>query len=469
MRRMLLLPILVAACFISGRTQTAQLDSPQTSSSTAPELLQARQLLLEASTLTKNAPERQQEVMVANISGQLMRAGDLPAAQATISLLKNPEGQAEATGSIAWSLTNSGHTETALRLIAATKAGNSRDVAYRQVAQLLADKKDFDEAMQVAQSIESPYYHSDALVRIASSQTHHADRSRVSKALQEALEVAETATKRDPACAVIFNDIALVEREIGPTPEAISALRTFTTIAFARKDETGETDYLQQLAETRAQLGDTTGALQLVRTLPKGSSADSIYMAISDEALRHSSVTEALAAASKIAEPSMREFALQHIAEARSSDASLTDAKRAVEKIETAQAKGRAIAHLALEQSRFHDPVAYQTIQLWRETIGDGVGLPSTGQDKIVVAYALLAEFANARQMLDNLRDPEDRAWALWNLTGFLVQKGRLQEALDLANNESSDHAKVYALLGTATGILDRAESDAQAMVEKKQ
>jgi hypothetical protein len=122
-----------------------------------------------------------------------------------------------------------------------------------------------------------------------------------------------------------------------------------------------------------------------------------------------------------------------------------------------------------LKQSQVHDPVAYQTIQLWRETVGDGVGLPASGQDKIVVAYALLGEFANARQLLDSLRDPEDRAWALWNLTGFLVQKGRLQEALDLATNESSDHAKVYALLGTATGILDRAEYDAQAMAEKKQ
>jgi len=160
---------------------------------------------------------------------------------------------------------------------------------------------------------------------------------------------------------------------------------------------------------------------------------------------------------------------LLRIADARSSDASLTDAKRAVEKIETAQAKGWAIAQLALEQSRFHDPVAYHTIQFWRETIGDGVGLPASGQDKIVVAYALLADFTSARQMLNTLRDPEDRAWALWNLTGFLVENGRLQEALDLANNESSDHTKVYALLGTATGILDRAESDAQAMDEKKQ
>jgi len=467
---MLLLPILVAAClFSSGRTQTTQNDSPQTSTRTASELLQARQLLLEASMLTKNVPQRQQEVMVANISGQLMRAGDLPAAQATIGLLKNPEGQAEATGSVAWFLTNSGHTETALRLIAATKAGASRDNVYLQVAQLLATKKDFDQAMQVARSIESPYYRSEALVRIASSPTHDADRAPISNALQEALEVAETATKRDPACAVIFGNIALVEREIGPTPETISALRTFTTIAFARKQEAGETDYLLQLAETRAQLRDTAGALQIVRMLPKGTSANSIYMAISDEALRHSSVTEALAAALKIAEPSMRDAALLRIADARSSDASLTDAKRAVEKIETAQAKGWAIAQLALEQSRFHDPVAYHTIQFWRETIGDGVGLPASGQDKIVVAYALLADFTSARQMLNTLRDPEDRAWALWNLTGFLVENGRLQEALDLANNESSDHTKVYALLGTATGILDRAESDAQAMDEKKQ
>jgi len=451
MRRMLLLPILVAACFISGSTQTAQLDSPQTSSSTAPELLQARQLLLEASMLAKRALKRQQGVMVANISGQLMRAGDLPAAQATIGLLKEPEAQAEATGSVAWSLTKSGQVETALRLLAVTKAGNNRDVAYLQVAQLLADKGDFDQAMRVAHFIENPYRLTDALVRIASFQTRDTDPSHVSQALQAALKVAETATKLDPACAVIFNNIALVEREIGPTPETTSALQTFTTIAVARKDKTGETDYLHQLAETRAQLGDTTGALQIVQALPKGSSADSI------------------AAASQISEPSMRDFALQHIAEARSSDAGLTDARRAVEKIETVQAKGRAIANLALKQSQVHDPVAYQTIQLWRETVGDGVGLPASGQDKIVVAYALLGEFANARQLLDSLRDPEDRAWALWNLTGFLVQKGRLQEALDLATNESSDHAKVYALLGTATGILDRAEYDAQAMAEKKQ
>jgi tetratricopeptide (TPR) repeat protein len=466
---MLLLPILVAACFISGSTQTAQLDSPQTSSSTAPELLQARQLLLEASMLAKRALKRQQGVMVANISGQLMRAGDLPAAQATIGLLKEPEAQAEATGSVAWSLTKSGQVETALRLLAVTKAGNNRDVAYLQVAQLLADKGDFDQAMRVAHFIENPYRLTDALVRIASFQTRDTDPSHVSQALQAALKVAETATKLDPACAVIFNNIALVEREIGPTPETTSALQTFTTIAVARKDKTGETDYLHQLAETRAQLGDTTGALQIVQALPKGSSADSIYLAISDEALLHSSVTKAIAAASQISEPSMRDFALQHIAEARSSDAGLTDARRAVEKIETVQAKGRAIANLALKQSQVHDPVAYQTIQLWRETVGDGVGLPASGQDKIVVAYALLGEFANARQLLDSLRDPEDRAWALWNLTGFLVQKGRLQEALDLATNESSDHAKVYALLGTATGILDRAEYDAQAMAEKKQ
>jgi hypothetical protein len=66
-----------------------------------------------------------------------------------------------------------------------------------------------------------------------------------------------------------------------------------------------------------------------------------------------------------------------------------------------------------------------------------------------------------------DLADQESRLWPLWSITSMMVSAGHKQEALALAENENAAYPKAYALLGTATGILDRLEAETKARAEK--
>ena len=86
----------------------------------------------------------------------------------------------------------------------------------------------------------------------------------------------------------------------------------------------------------------------------------------------------------------------------------------------------------------------------------------------IAVTRSVLGDFAGAQEIVRGMREPESRVWPLWNITSMLAEAGRENEAVTIAEDEDSPQPKLYALLGTAQGLLTRAASEAQASTAKK-
>jgi hypothetical protein len=439
---------------------------PQPGSAQDDRVSQARQLLLEASALIKDVPEFQQESAVANISGQLTRAGDLANALVTVHLLKKPEAEGFAMGSIAWQLVSSGHAAQALSLLQKTKESQGTDVSYERVAQLLGEKGDFEQGLRAAHLIKEPNRLGETLVRLAVLQAKAGDRANTSRALGEALAMAEDATNKDPSYATLFNQIARSQTDTGETPETTLALRRFSALAYTRKVETGDTSLLRDLGATEAYLGDIAGATQIVQEV-QGGSADFVYMSISQERAQRGLMGEALAAASKISAPGLRDSTLREIAILRRNDGTPNDSFEAIEKMNDPSNRDEVIAALALEQAQSEDSAAYETLQLWQATTNGGAGDRGKSREMAVVTYGVLGDFASAERILRSIQEPEARMWPLWNLMRFLVNRGHTQEAVDVAHHEEAACPRLYALLGTAEGILDRVESDAKIGPER--
>jgi hypothetical protein len=439
---------------------------PQPGSAQSDRVSQARQLLLEASALIKDIPQIQQPSAAANISGQLTRAGAMTDALAIVHLLKKPEDEGLAMGSVAWQLVHSGNAAQALSLLHEAKESQGRDVSYEQVAQLLGEKCDFEQALRVSHLIKEPNRLTETLVRLAVMQAKAGDRANTGRILAEALDVAENAAKKDPGYATTFNQIASAQAETGETPETSLALRRFYAFAYSRKVETGDTSLLRDLAETRAHLGDISGAMQIVQELPDGS-ADLVYMRISEERAQRASMAEAIAAALEISASNLRDLALREIAIARRNDGSLNDSLEVIGKMSEPSDRHDAIAIVALEQAQSQDPTAYQTLQLWEATTGGGTKSFGKSRETAAVTYGLIGDFGSAERILSSIQEPEARQWPLWNLTRLLVNRERTQEAVALAQQEEAALPRAYALLGTAEGILDRVESDAKAEPER--
>src|SRR5262249_32603880 len=123
--------------------------------------------------------------------------------------------------------------------------------------------------------------------------------------------------------------------------------------------------------------------------------------------------------------------------------------------------RAEALASLALKQANQNEATAYQTLVLWQTSTEGGSKASDYARGTAAVSYGLLGDFADAEQTLSVITKPEGRQWPLWNLTRFLVNKGNQQEAIGLAHEEKDSCPKLYALLGTAEGILDNMEAEA--------
>lgn len=424
------------------------------------QLSEARQLLIEAGTLIKDVPEFQQGSAVANVSSQLARAGDLTEALAVVRLLKQEE-QGLAIGCIAWQLAKSGNAAQARSLIEGTK-GPSTNSSFQQLAQLLVQKGDFEQGLGIAHLIIEPQPLADTLVRLAVLRAKDGDRAGASRALDAALDVANDATTKDFRNATIFGEIASAQAEIGETPETSFALGRLYAIAYQRKVGSGDTSLLQDLAATEARIGNISDATDIVGELSEGS-ADYVLILISQEVARKRSMTEALEVASNISALSTRDSALREIAMIRGRAGHSDDSLEAIDMMTNPSSRAEAVGVLALEQAEAEDPGAYTTLQLWEGATGGGIADGGRAREFAAVTYGLLGDFVSAERILSSIQEPEVRVWPLWNLTSFLVNKGHAQEAFDIAYQEEAAYPRVYALLGTASGILDQLESEGKA------
>lgn len=451
-------PLLLAIVFLAVFSPLASAQDPE-------NVRQARQILIEAGSLIKDIPESQKESAAANVAGQLARAGDLAGALGVVHQLK-AERQGLPMGCVGWQLANNGNSEQALSLIQKTAQSQGRDVGFEQVAQVLANKGEAKQALRAAHFIQEPNRLIDTLVRVAIQQGKGDDLAGASRTLDEALEAAEHAASKDFIHAGVFSQIAGAEAEIGDVPETHIALMRLSDFANKQKAQTGETFLLRELAMAEASRGDTSETMEVASQLP-ASDTNPVYMILSESVARRGAMTEALAILQKISEAGTKDSALREIAMVRRSQ-DIGDSFEAIERMRDPSNRSEALATLALELAEDNDPAAYQSLQRWNDSGGERLPKFEQSAGVVAVTYGLLGDFLNAEGLLHSLRDPEKRLWPLWNLTHFLVNNGHTQEALELAKSEENALPKAYALLGTAMGLLDRAEAEAKAAHEKR-
>jgi tetratricopeptide (TPR) repeat protein len=457
--------LLVSALILAAAvTNPCKLPAEQQETSGRDE---ARRLLVEASHLIPEIPGGQQSSAGANIAGQLVRAGDLADALATVRLLAKAEDQTQATGSIAWGLAYGGDFARALALVEGTANGQNKGVQYEILAELRADQGDLKGALQIAHRISGdPGRLVDALLRVGTRVAKAGDLAGAREAIGSALRVTEEALKENVGYAAGYAQVATTQAEIGDTGDAYVTLDRLSAIADRYKGAGGNGMFLPELSCAQAEIGDLKDAQRTNDEMAAGTgTSDLALMCISKEQAKRGLMTEALETASRLSSPAFQGNALQEIGMIRGAHGAASDVLEAIEHISAPQERADAFASLALEQAENEDPAAGATLQrAWKAETEMGAGTSDNVLGTIAVTRAILADFAGAEQVVQGIVNPEARVWPLWNITSFLVAAGHLRDALTLAENEGAAYPKAYALLGTAQGILDHLEAE-----EKKQ
>jgi tetratricopeptide (TPR) repeat protein len=464
-----LVVLLCSGSALSFKTQAFQTQAVQTQDDPqAADREQARQLLVEAGALIKDIPESEQSTFAHNLLLEITRVGDLSSALGVVAMLKRPEDQMDAIGSIAWKLTDSGKLNEALSLIETLKVDETEEVTkkkdetYYLLMDNLVRKNDVEQGLRVSHLIRNPGRRAQALVYAAVLRARAGDRSGARKSLAEALEIIEEAIPGNANLVYVLGTIAQAEGEVGEVPETSRALQQLSAVAYQQKQQTGQTYLLEQLVRTEAHSGHLARASEIIHELSPHNS-DTAYAAIAEAQAKGGRMDEALAAADQIAEPSLRSGMLGVIAGERQARGYLMDALEAVNRIDQPAQRAEALAKLACEQAWANNPAAYLTLQLWHTTSNDGADATDSEREKVAVAYGWLGDFSTAKRILRSIEKSASRSWALWNLTELIVMGGETQEAIDLARQETVALSKAHALLGTAEGILNRLDREARA------
>jgi tetratricopeptide (TPR) repeat protein len=358
----------------------------------------------------------------------------------------------------------------ALELIRNSGVGNDQPkaTAYLFVAQQLAEKHNFDGALQVARLIRNePTFPGQmnvfvtALLRIQSKQAEAGDSSGVKNTLTEALEAAEqeTANSSTPEFAVtragLYAGIAgELDRE-GDRETALSVVeRIYALIAAA--EPASSQDLLLLLATAQASIGEFESALSSAGQLSPGPKRDGILLTVSMERIRRGDPLAALDEASSFSLEGWRNSSLRGIVGALSDSGDYVRALATIDLIREPAERAYGLADLALEQAEKQNAFAAQTVELALEAaLAAGAETKPYVFEVIAVTRAVLGDFVRAEEMISQM-DDEARVWPLWNMTEMLVHAGNEEEAIALAENQSGAYPKVYALLGTATALIDK-------------
>jgi hypothetical protein len=202
-----------------------------------------------------------------------------------------------------------------------------------------------------------------------------------------------------------------------------------------------------------------------------GSNSDIVLMAIAEEQAKQGLMDDALQVADRISDVNLRSSTLRSIAIARGKHGTLQDAIEAIDRIPDNASRSEAIGVLALEQAVVDNPAAALTAQRALEfanEVSSGSVSSGRGFEMLAVTRSVLGDFAGAQEIVRSMPEPGSRVWPLWNLTSMLAEAGRENEAVTLAEDEDSPLPKLYALLGTAEGLVTRIVSEEQASTARK-
>jgi tetratricopeptide (TPR) repeat protein len=430
---------------------------------------EAQQLLLEASQFIRDIPEDQQPSAAANIASLLVRSGDLPDALTTARLPKKADGQALAMRSVVWQLADEGSFTQAIALAESSGDRQAKDETYDILAGSLAEKGNVKGALQIVHRIQNdPIRLVEALLRVASHQGDAGDRTGAQEVMREAIKATEEGAKENLSCTLELLQVARRQAANGNKSDAFITLNQFSEIAHEYKQTEGANHFLEQLAGARAELGDISGAEQAVEENSAGDN-DFALMIISQEQAKLGLMVDALESARRISSLGFKTSALREIAMIQGTHGTLNDALEALNLISDPNRRAEAIATLALEQAENNNPAARVTLQVaWNRAREPNADSPISVLTIVAVTRALLHDFVGAQQIVDDMANSESRVWPLWNMTSMLAHQGHKEEALALAHDEVAPYPKTYALLGTAQGILNRADEEEHSHIKKQ-
>ncbi|HKW17401.1 MAG TPA: hypothetical protein VJO35_07845 [Terriglobales bacterium] len=425
-----------------------------------PTVAFAREILLQASQLVPDIPEPQRMNAASNIANAQVRANDLRGALATLHLLKKPYEVSSGMGIMAFALDSSGKLDDALQFMRDAPANDGKDVGYEQLAQAHAQKKDFSNALRIADLIQNnPSRSVETLTRVAELQWGAGDHPAAERVWDKALEVAEQARKQDPGLASLLVGIATSRVQAGDTAPGYTTLDEFRSIV--EQQQPPDQGKLSVLAMGYVQVGDSTTALRIAKALPAGSNRDICFMSVSIQLSKTGDLADAEATAAEISDAHLQTVAFNGIAEFEAESDRPTSAIDVITRITNFEGRAEALASLALEQAKRGDDAAAFTLELASRAAEESKSVPEHVFEFIAVAHAILGEFASAEKIVKTLPSAA-RTWPWWNITEMMVEAGKLDEAIELASNEDDAHPKAYALLGTANGVLSRLKREAE-------
>jgi hypothetical protein len=223
-------------------------------------------------------------------------------------------------------------------------------------------------------------------------------------------------------------------------------------------------DTLSSLAFSQASIGELQAAENTAEQLEPGQQREGVMMVIAMQRTKSDPVA-ALSDVLILSYESWRNTSLRGVADALAASGNYSKALATIDLIQGPGERAYALAELAIEQAKEQDPAAVQTVEMASEAaLAGGAETKPYVFEFIAVTRGMLNDFAGAEEMIATMED-SSKVWPLWNLTEMLVRSGREEEAIALANLQTAAHPRAYALLGTATAMLDKqaAEKIAEA------
>lgn len=436
----------------------------------SPPITEARDLLREAGKLIPEIEEFQQSSAASNIAGQQVRAGDFAGALETVHSVKRPQDSTAPSGldyyGIVWNLGKSGSWRVAMDLVRDLPDDDSKAMNYLGLAQSLAAKGDFEDALAVGRAIRTiPKAGSrlvDSLVQISIEQFKAGDGTAATASLNEAREAAER-EQSNPLGSGLSAALwcpGAIERlvSVGNTAGASVVLERLSMAVTEEKDPGRKAQLLADLAASQARVGDIPAALRTAGRLADLGQHNAALLTIATEQARHGDIAGARRLVADLPVESLSNWAVEQFADALSKSGDSVGALDTLKRIRKPEDRAHALAQLALGQATRNDGEAALTaILAMEEAHGAGNAVDPFVFEVIAVTRGILGDFPGARQIVSELKDGH-AVWPLWNLTEQLVEAGRKSDAVTLAHAQEFPRARAYALLGTATTMLEQIE-----------
>jgi len=436
-----------------------------------------RSMLHIASSLVQHIDKSQQGSVASNIAQEQARIGDLDDAWATINKVQNEESRRFAIGLFASNVTRLGNEGWALSLLESAVPGNGAEKAqaYSLMAQSLAGKKSFHEALELVDRIENceDFFGKtnvvvETLMAIHAGQHKAGDLSRADVTLSMALNAVEreaehpfenTFAQSTPAGE--YGTIAAQLTKEGDRSTAEGILDRIYALIAEAPDQKHREDTIFMLGNALVTMGELEAAKGVAEQLEPGQQREGIMMEIAMKRATQAEPIEALAPAMALTYEPWRIGSLRLIADSLASSGNYVQALSTIDLIDDAGERAYGFSEVAYEQARRNDPSAGAFLQLaWSAALKAGTETKPFVLAQIAVARGMTGDIAGAVEVVSRMAE-QDRWWAVESLSSIMVDAGRMPEAIALAESQQTAYPKATAYLGIASQLI--AERDAAA------